>query len=79
MAPIDPGTATTPLPQTSNGPWIVTSVWALTGAASFFVLLRFYCRLFRGRIFAVDDWLLLVAWVSRTALLFPCTLPFPRC
>ncbi|KAK7932525.1 Satratoxin biosynthesis SC1 cluster protein 4 [Apiospora marii] len=53
----------TPLPQNSNGPWIVTSVWALTGVASFFVLLRFYCRIFRGRIFAVDDSLLLVAWL----------------
>ncbi|KAK7942455.1 uncharacterized protein PG986_011568 [Apiospora aurea] len=53
----------TALPQNSNGPWIVTSTWALTAVGSFFVLLRFYCRIFRGHTFPADDWILLIAWI----------------
>ncbi|KAK8131621.1 hypothetical protein PG984_008059 [Apiospora sp. TS-2023a] len=67
MAPIEPEPATAStdlsLPKDSNGPWIVTSIWALTAVGSFFVLLRFYCRIFRSRTFPVDDCLLLVAWI----------------
>ncbi|KAK8068778.1 hypothetical protein PG994_005394 [Apiospora phragmitis] len=62
MAPVNPRLET-PLPQNSNGPWIVTSTWALTAVGSFFVLLRFYCRTFRSHTFAADDYLMLVAWI----------------
>ncbi|KAK7992985.1 hypothetical protein PG988_001779 [Apiospora saccharicola] len=71
MAPIEPEPATaskaSSLPQDSNGPWIVTSIWALTAVGSFFVMLRFYCRIFRGRTFPFDDCLLLVAWILLVA------------
>ncbi|KAK7975372.1 hypothetical protein PG989_013835 [Apiospora arundinis] len=62
MAPTDSG-MTTPLAQDSNGPWIITSTWALTAVGSFFVLLRFYCRLFRSHMFLFDDLLILIAWI----------------
>ncbi|KAK8121371.1 hypothetical protein PG999_005491 [Apiospora kogelbergensis] len=66
MAPIDAG-MTTPLPHDSNGPWIVASTWTLTAVASVFVLLRFYCRIFKGHIFPIDDCLLLIAWILLVA------------
>ena len=50
-------------PEETHGPLMAISVWAVTGVAAVFLVLRFYIRFNIGKIW-IDDYVVLLGWVS---------------
>ncbi|KAI0018446.1 hypothetical protein F4780DRAFT_781447 [Xylariomycetidae sp. FL0641] len=48
----------------NNGPRLVISCWVLTALAGVFLVLRIYCKKWRGRGLWWDDYLMVFAWIT---------------
>jgi hypothetical protein len=51
-------------PPGDMGPTTVIVLWVLTGLATLFLILRIYCRIWRGGRLQIDDYILIISWVS---------------
>ena len=48
----------------SNGPKLVSTLWAMPAVSLVFLALRMYCKFLRGRGYNIDDIILALAFVS---------------
>lgn len=66
------GLETGPIPNI--GPSTAAAIWALVGAASLFLFLRIYCKIWKSRGIWWDDLVLIVSWVCSLLRLIPSSL-----
>ncbi|KAL1836438.1 hypothetical protein VTJ49DRAFT_5147 [Mycothermus thermophilus] len=64
------GLETGPIPDI--GPSSAASIWALTGSATIFIILRFYCKIWRSRGLWWDDLVLVISWTIFLAAAIIC-------
>ncbi|KAI5919034.1 hypothetical protein F4810DRAFT_525472 [Camillea tinctor] len=50
--------------EDNNGPRLMAACWSLAGAALVFLILRIYCKLWRGRGLWWDDHLMIASWIA---------------
>ncbi|KAI1636242.1 hypothetical protein F4809DRAFT_390719 [Biscogniauxia mediterranea] len=50
--------------EDNNGPRLLAACWSLAGASLIFLILRIYCKLWRGRGLWWDDHLMIASWIS---------------
>ena len=72
---MDPGglmetrnTNTSQLGQVDHGPKLNYAVWILAAVSTLFLSLRVYCKLWRNRLLWWDDYVLIMSWVSLSAM-----------
>ncbi|KAK4214239.1 hypothetical protein QBC37DRAFT_462362 [Rhypophila decipiens] len=78
-----------PIPD--QGPRAIIAIWSLIGAATLFVALRFYCKIWRGKPLWWDDFFMALSWIcflvegilTHRVILhgfgrYPCDIPNPE-
>lgn len=60
------GLYTGPIPD--KGPQSIIAIWSLFAAATVFVALRFYCKLWKRKALWWDDFFMAISWVCSVAI-----------
>jgi len=59
--------------NSNYGPYLARVIWALTALSAIFLVLRIFCKLWRGRKLWWDDFLTIAAWVCLLSKTFSLT------